>query len=498
MQKNVLDLNSKEARKFFLQQESYSNIELPPYFSFKNLLSDLSKNFQYNQLSLGELNEAKKNQTVNHVLYGNKDGKYAWRKYEIINPLIYLSLVNILTEDANWLFLKKRFAEFQNNKKIECESIPVLSSGRHKQKASQITHWVENIEKKSLALSLEYNFLYQTDISDCYGSIYAHSLPWAIHSKIISKNKRGFNDLFGNKIDNHIQAMSFGQTNGVPQGSVLMDFVAEIVLGYADSLLSEKLNAENEDYHILRYRDDYRIFVNEAGQGDRILKSLSEILIELGFCLNVNKTCFNNVVSGAIKKDKLDSLSYESVPKKLSKEELLRQLLIVQQISCRFPNSGTLKSRLSKILDFVKPSHFSKQEIVITGLLIDIAYNNPRTFPFIAGLISNCIEKLSTRKQEEIVIMIQKKICTLANAGLLEIWIQRMSLKLKLELSLSEKLCQVVYGNKQNIFETNWISYPVIKTLIEANSFIDKNELIKRKNSAKIEKKEIQIFTPYF
>ena len=60
-----------------------------------------------------------------------------------------------------------------------------------------------------------------------------------------------------------IQEMSFGQTNGIPQGSILMDFIAEIVLGYADELLSKELvKLKINDYKILRYRDDYRIFTN--------------------------------------------------------------------------------------------------------------------------------------------------------------------------------------------------------------------------------------------
>jgi hypothetical protein len=34
--------------------------------------------------------------------------------------------------------------------------------------------------------------------------------------------------------------MRHGQTNGIPQGSVLMDFIAEMVLGYADTLITKK------------------------------------------------------------------------------------------------------------------------------------------------------------------------------------------------------------------------------------------------------------------
>ena len=56
--------------------------------------------------------------------------------------------------------------------------------------------------------------------------------------------------------------MTYNQTNGIPQGSVLMDFLAEIVLGYADTKITEKIDSEISDYKIIRYRDDYKIFVH--------------------------------------------------------------------------------------------------------------------------------------------------------------------------------------------------------------------------------------------
>ncbi|MFZ2226763.1 MAG: RNA-directed DNA polymerase [Candidatus Moraniibacteriota bacterium] len=496
MAKNVLNLNQKSAKKFFLSQECYLNIELPPYFKFDELLAEVDNESNSLILSEKDLKKAKKNETINHILYGNKDGKYAWRKYEIINPLMYVSLVNVITEKDNWDFLKNRFNEFQKDSNIECESIPVLAGTKSKQRASQILRWVNRIEKRSLALALEYKYLYQTDISDCYGSIYSHSLPWAIHTKETSKNNRGFNGLFGNKIDQHIQAMSYGETNGIPQGSTLMDFIAEIVLGYADMQLSDKLKKElrEKKFHILRYRDDYRIFVNDVADGDIILKCLSEVLLNLGFRLNANKTSFSDdVIGGSIKKDKIDELRIEETPKKLSKKGLLRQLLIIQQLGKQFPNSGTVVRRLSHILDNVKPKDFYLQEKIIVSVLADIAYNNPNSFPLVAGLVSSCIAKVSKKEKGELLISIQKKVCLLPNAGLLEIWTQRIALGIKLKLELNEKLCCCVYDSNFKIFETNWIEYPRIKAIIDDGSYVDMDKIEKLKPI--ISNKEVQIFT---
>ena len=88
-----------------------------------------------------------------------------------------------------------------------------------------------------------------------------------------------------------MQYMQYGQTNGIPQGSVLSDFIAEIVLAYADKEVSERLNTENiTDYYIIRYRDDYRIFSNSKEDIERIAFFLQEVLSGLNFQLNAKKT----------------------------------------------------------------------------------------------------------------------------------------------------------------------------------------------------------------
>ena len=497
MSKNVLSLDYKSAKKYFLTQEAYLNIDLPSYYQFYDLLLEIDKNFKQKELNFSELNKGKRIETINHVLYGNKDGKYAWRKFQIINPLTYVSLVNILTDKNNWIFLQKRFKTFQALKNIRCESLPVLPMKGRKQKAAQILQWVNKIEKQSLALSLEYKFLYHTDISDCYGSIYTHSISWAIHSKKLAKNKREFGDLFGNKIDHHFQSMSHGQTNGIPQGSVLSDCIAEIILGYADYCLIKKLTPllVGRKYFILRYRDDYRIFVNDINDGDIILKCLSETLLDLGFRFNTGKTLFSqDIVGSSLKEDKLDSLKIGPVPDKLSKSELLRQLLIIQQQGKKFPNSGILKNRLSRILEVVKPTDYKYQELVLTGVLMDIGYNNPNCFSLIAGLISNYILNLSKQNQRELLEKIQRKICSLPNIGLLEVWVQRIALGLKHNLEFNELLCKIVDSTYEgNFFITDWIDNMKIKNIINNGTYVNKSKLLKIK--PKIDSDEIQMFS---
>ena len=146
------------------------------------------------------------------------------------------------------------------------------------------------MEQQSILLSLEYDYVFDTDVADCYGSIYTHSIAWAVEGKKIAKENRK-NDLLGNFIDKSIQNAQNQQTNGIPQGSVLMDFIAEIILGYIDRILGTFLKKQKiTNYQILRYRDDYRIFVFNHNDGENILKRLSEIMMPFGFKLNASKT----------------------------------------------------------------------------------------------------------------------------------------------------------------------------------------------------------------
>lgn len=306
--KSILSLSHTEAREFLLKAESYSSIDLPPYFVFGDLIARVHAKLDGKTLSSLSSNP-RDFDDVNYTILNNKDGKYAWRPFQLINPALYVSLVHRITEESNWSLIIERFDQFSANKKIHCLSLPVVSQSDEKDKAEQVSHWWHEVEQRSIELALEYDCLLETDITDCYGAIYTHSIAWALHTKSEAKKKENRTDLklIGNQIDKHIQDMRHGQTNGIPQGSVLMDFIAEMVLGYADLELSGEIETVGiSDYLILRYRDDYRIFVNNPRDGEQIVKLLTEVTISLGLKLNPSKTKVNDdVVRASVKADKI-------------------------------------------------------------------------------------------------------------------------------------------------------------------------------------------------
>ena len=378
--KNILDLKYTEAREFLLEEKSYCSFDIPTYFRFSPLLKHISDKLTNQKLTDFYRKEKPSSfDNVNYKLFQNKDGEYAWRLFQLIHPALYVSLVHQITEKDNWRRIVKKFKEFQKGD-VKCESLPVIEENqdeyarlpgfeenKRNNTKNQTFHWVRSVEQKSISLALEYNYIFHTDIVDCYGSIYTHSIAWALHTKARAKKFKNRNDrqLIGVYIDKSLQDMANGQTNGIPQGSILMDFIAEIVLGYADQELTKKIYADQEltkkiyadqeltkkitdlnKYQIIRYRDDYRIFVNNLETGKAIIKKLAESLSEIGMRLNAHKTTnSSDIINSSIKPDKLFWIENKTYSKDLQK-----QLLVLYQFSKKYPNSGTLVKELHNFL----------------------------------------------------------------------------------------------------------------------------------------------------
>jgi hypothetical protein len=288
--------------------------------------------------------------------------------------------------------------------------------------------------------------------------------------------------------------MSCGQTNGIPQGSVLMDFIAEIVLGYIDTGLAKKLRENKvKNYKIIRYRDDYKIFTNNPIDGEKIVKCLSEILIEFGMRLNSQKTSFeDSVINGAIKKDKWGYILSELTEEQKSKKEdhvkreqanIQRLLLMIYNFGRKYPNSGQIKRLLNELLRRYGANLQilldDKKEVLI-GIIINIAYENPITYPKCITLISRLLSDNNEEYIKKIIEQIKAKFSNKINNDYLEIWMQRLSYKIDKDIKYDCELCKLVMKNanstKDAIWNSAWVSDEV-QTIIKEASIIDLIEL---------------------
>lgn len=470
--KTILDLSNIKAYRYFMEPENYCTVSFPVYISFKKILEYVESTVGNNELKT-ILKDSKKMpsafENVNHTILIKKDGMYAYRPIQIANPYLYYLLVKILTNKANWAALKKRFEEFKVPQ-IEVASIPKVKSEKGKtHQAASVTFWWENVEQRSIELALKYRYMFVTDITNCYASMYTHTIAWAVMDKEKAKEKIKVKGLLGNIIDRYIQGMQFGQTNGIPQGSVLFDFIAEMILGYADNQLADKLAANGiEEYTILRYRDDYRIFSNSKDELEKIAFFLQEVLTELNLQLNTKKTILTeDVVTDSIKKDKVWYVTNIPLFRKRQKKIhslgscLQQEALYIHQFAKKYPNSGTVVKLLMLFARRLKNRTVSKDEVlVLISMFADIAMDSPKGYKIVLMIISKLLREFpTTAERKEIVNDLYGKFERMPNIGELQIWLQRITYKMPDPIDYTEPICHIVAGIADvKLWNLEWVA----------------------------------------
>lgn len=483
MVNNIINLNSNEAKQYFLKDTSYHNFSLPDYFDFSNLLEKVYNEIK-NYENIKECFSKKPTDfdDVNYILRHNKNWKYSRRKFELIHPFFYTALVNIITEPENWEFLINRFIELILLSNVKCFSIPTASDELVYNKKDQIEIWLNEIEKKSITLSLDYKYLFNTDIIDCYWSIYTHSISRAIHGKERSKSHRKIEDGIWNKIDYYIQSMHYWQTNWIPQWSILMDFIAEYVLLYIDTEFTKRLTESNIDqnYEILRYRDDYRIFVNNPKEWEIIIKILCEVLSDFWMRINTDKTKSSwNVIYDSMKIDKLNYMfNYKH------KKNILQELIWIDKFSDDYPCSWSLLKLLNKVSKRIDKLPVNKDIKSHIAVLVDIWYKNPNTYNYISLILSKFLSLIDDESEKlELIEKISNKFHDRPNTEMLDLRLQRITYFINPGVEYNWKLYKTLLVNKNNIWNNKRLKRDFSKiientTIINQATLQDMNAII--------------------
>ncbi|WP_084513898.1 RNA-directed DNA polymerase [Salipiger mucosus] len=471
----IIDLDAEAARAYLIRPECYFRSDFPSYISFAQILQDVDNvlgDRAYTALQKPTPERASDLSGVNYEIISTKDGRFGWRTFELIHPAIYVTLLNALCDPDNWKLLQNRFTSLHSNT-VECTSHLIVPQDGDGHDETQILNWWLRHEQRSLELSLEYTHVLKTDVTNCYGSLYTHSIPWALHG--FEESKADHSDkLIGNTIDRHIRNGRHGQTNGITQGSVLMDLIAELVLAYVDHEISQRLGHEN-DFHILRYRDDYSVFTQSDRRAAEIVRVISDCLRRVGMQLGAAKTSENtNIVEATIKPEKLAGIQLENMDITQAKT-VQKQLLRLHAFARRHPNSGALNrlsdsafQRISKLAETPKDLR------VQVAIVCDIAVISPRTFPALSGIIAKLISLASTAEQSDLWSKVQKKMQRVPHNGQQEIWLQRVTRAkgVGLNFDSTEPICQIVAGESTQLWNNDWITDPALISALDVRKIV--------------------------
>lgn len=520
MTKNILTLTCDEAFDFLMQSEQYHSFELPEYFDFNEVLQyvhDTIGHKSYEQC----LAEAQPDEieNVNLDILLNKDGHYAVRPLILANPFLYYFLVREICSSANWSAIQECFSAYHVPHLTSC-ALPIIPEKQEAfHKSATILNWWKCMEQRSLELSLDYRYMFVTDISNCYGSINPQSIEWALSCKGTKLETKG-NELLAQNIQKYLKALQHGHNIGIPQGSSLFDFIAEIILGYSDLLLHEELQKRGiSDYEIIRYRDDYRIFCNSKNTLEQISYILQSILERLNFRMNSQKTKISDsIVTDSIKPDKLSYIYTSHANKeRWNSGGIQKHLLYILLFARQYPNSGQLRNMLSgldkciiKKLDTKKdmwetidlrdidnkpqsifmqlPTYYTKNKLLgniraITAVATQIALENITVCHYALRIISRIVDSLDDSDEKQLIIeKVYKKLCNQPNSDYNQLWLQNMTYTrdkaTKSSCPYNVRLCKLVMGEDIEIWNNSWLKKSLYKNF-PLSSIVNEDTLSK-------------------
>lgn len=256
-----------------------------------------------------------------------------------------------------------------------------------------------------------------------------------------------------------------------------MDFIAEIILGDIDLRLTERLddlNVRRVEYQIIRFRDDYKVFSNNPEIGRMIVRELSAILSGQGMKLNTSKTKMQaDPIVASIKPDKLYELF---VPR--NNISMSKRLLQIYECANQYPNSGLVTRQMNDYYrDLQKMKKLGKYDDakVMISIISNLAIKNPRTYQWSMAILSHLLSHFDIQQIPQIVHDIRSKFEVVPNAGILDIWLQRVSYKIDPTIIYDEKLTRIASGDYVTnlIWKSDWLE-PGLRRIILDTSIIVK------------------------
>jgi hypothetical protein len=206
------------------------------------------------------------------------------RKLGIPNPTAYVPLCSAIVR--YWPQIRRRMAASPFSKSSSCWR---RGSGR----AIFCAFAYDELAGVRADVRANARYLVRTDISQCYHSIYTHSIPWALHTKGVAKKKQKDQSLPGNVLDRAVRDGQDRQTVGIPIGPDSSLLLAELVLSFLDTQFARRIGSLAVSG--FRYVDDYEFCCLTLADAEEVLAWLEGTLAEFELTLNPKKTSIQDL-----------------------------------------------------------------------------------------------------------------------------------------------------------------------------------------------------------
>jgi hypothetical protein len=311
-----------------LLSNGYLPRELPPPFnsiSFGKFVHADLKNFR---------TQAEKAPTISKptTYYLGRAGDQR-RKLSLVNPVHYFRLSDVVTKE--WPSL-----EAQANRSALSMSLPITTG---KERALERKVDLGKLPEQRANIRSSARYILSADIQHFYGSIYTHSIPWAIHTKATAKRNRSIKQI-GNLLDTLVRNAQDQQTLGIPIGPDTSLLIAEMLLAPVDEQLVNEFEVLG-----FRYVDDYELAFNDLGEANRVRYKLHEVLGEYQLSLSPTKA---KILTLPFEIEETWTSELRVFPfrndRQQQKADLLHYFNRVFQLARDFPTLGVLKYAIAR------------------------------------------------------------------------------------------------------------------------------------------------------
>lgn len=290
-----------------------------------------------------------------YIFYDNYRNINIPRILAIPTPFAYENLCRVISE--NWELLQAYFADKTSNNSYKISRIHIrkLAKTNALFKMNYDKWKIDGFPEPDLLIDKKY--LVKADISNCFPSMYTHSLAWALATKPIAKQNSRNPDEWYNKIDTYSQKIKDKETHGFLIGPHVSNLLSEIILVDIDEKLSRKWN-------YIRKIDDYSCYVKTKEEADSFLLDLVTELKKYDLLINQKKISVIELPQTAeedwrISLNKAKYLLFSNPPC-ISYNNLKNYLDTVVELTKKYKDAAILNYAL-KILSGIKKSANSKK-----------------------------------------------------------------------------------------------------------------------------------------
>ena len=381
-------------KKSFLEQVvryGYFAEQFPNCFSTDLFLAHIPELLPLVSVSKTQKKKSVKNTTSPTTLSMYKND-ISRRVLSVPNPEAFLRLAKYISE--NWAKVRQ-FASSKNSlspisfirsydggedQLINCESL---------REALKVRSDFINGIKQSIRSSLGYKYRLKVDITNCYNSMYTHSIAWAICGKDAAKSFLRTKEPksieadyeFADFLDCFTRFEKNNETNGIIVGPFTSRIISELILARIDKMLSEK------GFVFKRYVDDYKFYFRSESQAQENLPTIEKVLNEFNLTLNTAKTEIQKYPYEIISdiKDKYD--------KALDNDGVFGVLNVASQLHLA-GEKGAYKYALKYLRGRALPDNDDLQVVIPT--LINIMLLDPKYGRYVTDYLKENLEGIRT------------------------------------------------------------------------------------------------------